>query len=469
MITRREFQFGSLSAAGVALLGTAPQRVQASTAHIVSPKPATAQLLDAPEPVTNIWGYRGLVPGPLLEVTQGQQLSVDLVNGLPQPTTIHWHGIRIDNAMDGVAYLTQQPAIPEETFAYRFAPPDAGTYWYHPHNRTWEQMARGLYGMLIVREPQPPAVDRDVPLVFDDWRLGNDGQIDTRSFGAIHDKAHGGRMGNVLTLNGKPSDDIEVLAGDRVRLRLLNAANARIMGLQFVGHAPVVIALDGQPVAPFAPDGNVILLAPSQRADVILDMTAATGTSSKILALTQREKIHLGNIVYNSQKRRRAKPLTDAVVLPPNPMPTELDLKNAITTDLVMTGGAMGAFPMARYQGKDYAVRDLVREHGKVWAFNGEAGMTEEPLAKYQRGQTVKIRMINQTAWPHAMHFHGHHVREVAHSKRAPLPHWRDTVLMLPREEITIAFVAHNPGKWMCHCHMLEHQAGGMATWFEVS
>ena len=114
-------------------------------------------------------------------------------------------------------------------------------------------------------------------------------------------------------------------------------------------------------------------------------------------------------------------------------------------------------------------MRDLVRRHGKVWAFNGEAGLTEAPLAKYQRGQTVRIRMVNTTAWPHAMHFHGHHVREVAHSKRQPLPYWRDTVLMLPQEEITVAFIAHNPGKWMCHCHMLEHQAGGMATWYEVA
>lgn len=468
MMTRRAFQLGGLSAAGLAVLGgRVPGR--ASTVQTLTPEPGQAQLLEGNEPLTRIWGYQGRVPGPLLDVIQGQPFSLDLKNGLQQPTTVHWHGIRIDNAMDGVAYLTQQPVIPTESFAYRFTPPDAGTYWYHPHNRTWEQMARGLYGMLIVRETSPPSVDRDIPVVLDDWRLDRDGQIDTGSFGAIHDKAHGGRMGNVLTLNGKPTDDIQVLAGDRVRLRLLNAANARILGIQLEGHNPIVVALDGQPVAPFAPDGNVLLLAPAQRADVMLDLTAEVGTKAKILALTQREKIHIGNIVYDASKRRRTKPLSDLFVLPPNPMPADLDLKGAITTDLVMSGGAMGALASARYQGKDYALRDLARAHGKVWAFNGEAGMTEEPLARYQRGQTVRVRMVNQTAWPHAMHFHGHHVREVAHSKREPRPYWRDTVLMLPREETTVAFVAHNPGKWMCHCHMLEHQAGGMATWYEVS
>jgi FtsP/CotA-like multicopper oxidase with cupredoxin domain len=456
------------AAVGAAVLG-ASSSAQSETVRRLAAKRGKARLLEAPEPLTDVWGYDGGVPGPLLRAAQGKPFGIELVNELAEPTTVHWHGIRIDNAMDGVANLTQPPVAAGKTFDYRFSPPDAGTYWYHPHNRTWEQMARGLYGMLIVEEPDPPAVDADLPLVFDDWRLGDDGQIDARSFGAIHDKAHAGRLGNVLTLNGKPADTIEVLTGDRLRLRLLNAANARVMAIEFEGHSPIIAALDGQPVPPFAPDGNVVLLAPSQRADVILDMTNEVGAKKRILALTSREKIHIGDIVYDAQKRRRAKALSELFVLPANPMPVDLDLKNAVTTDLVMTGGAMSAFATARYKGQDYSIRELVREHGKVWAFNGEAGMTAEPLAKYQRGQTVKVRMVNQTAWPHAMHFHGHHVREVAHSRREALPYWRDTVLMQPREEITVAFVAHNPGKWMCHCHMLEHQAGGMATWYEVS
>ncbi len=117
-------------------------------------------------------------------------------------------------------------------------------------------MARGLYGMLIVREPKPIAVDRDLPMIFDDWRLDDKAQIDEASFGAIHDKAHAGRLGNVLSLNGKPGEEIAVEAGDRIRLRLLNAANSRILGIEFEGHTPSVIALDGQPVEPFRPDGK---------------------------------------------------------------------------------------------------------------------------------------------------------------------------------------------------------------------
>ena len=468
MMTRRQFQLGSLSMVGLAALNR-PTTARTIAAASLKPRPGKVRLLEAPEPLTDIWGYGGTAPGPLLEATQGQPFAADLVNGLSEPTTIHWHGIRIANAMDGVAYLTQEPALPNETFPYRFTPPDAGTYWYHPHNRTWEQMARGLYGMFIVRETEPLPVDRDAPLIFDDWRLDSDGRIDERSFGALHDKAHAGRLGNVLSLNGKPADDIHVLAGERVRLRLLNAANARIIAIAFEGHALDIIALDGQPVDPFKPDGNVVLLAPAQRADVLIDMTNETGTRSRIEVLTQRERIHMGDIVYDPHERRRARPLADKLTLPPNPMPTDLNLANATTTDLVMTGGAMGQMASARFRGREVPIRELARRHGKVWAFNGEVGMGGDPLAKYTRGETVQIRMINRTAWPHAMHIHGHHFREVAHSKRAPSPHWRDTVLMMPDEEITVAFQAHNPGKWRFHCHMLEHQDGGMATWYEVA
>lgn len=455
--------------------GTTPGRPDAAAplaptrSHVLEPMVGrTAQLLDGEGPATAIWGYQGVVPGPLIRTRQGEVFEATLRNGLSEPTTIHWHGIRNDNAMDGVAYLTQEPVTPGETFAYRFTPPDAGTYWYHPHNRTWEQMARGLYGVLVVEEAEPVAVDRDVVLVVDDWRLDDSGQIDSRSFGSIHDKAHAGRLGNVVTANGKGFEAIPILAGERVRVRLLNAANARIMGVKFGNHTPVVVALDGQPVSPFRPDGDVVLLAPAQRADLIIDGTGEPGDEAPISVLTQREALVVGQLVYDKSKRRRAKILNDQLSLAANPMPTDLALDKAPVTELVMTGGAMSAFETARYQGRSYSIRDLVRAHGKVWAFNGEAGMTEAPLARYARGDTVQIRMVNRTAWPHGMHFHGHHVLEVAHSRRKPSPYWRDTVLMMPSEVVTVAFKAHNPGKWMLHCHMLEHQDGGMSTWFEV-
>lgn len=128
----------------------------------------------------------------------------------------------------------------------------------------------------------------------------------------------------------------------------------------------------------------------------------------------------------------------------------------------------MGMMGHAMFRGARMGMRELVQDHGQVWAFNGVAGMPDKPLFSVPRGRTVEIKMINQTAWPHAMHVHGHHFREID-AKTAEADAWRDTVLLLSQETRSFAFVADNPGKWMIHCHMLEHQQGGMGTWFEVT
>ena len=468
MPSRRQVLAGSTSLACTALLGPIGSAAAADVRAITARR-GTAKLLEPDEPATEIWGYDGRVPGPTLRARQGEAFAVDLVNELPQATTIHWHGIRIRNAMDGVAGLTQPAVAPGERFAYRFTPPDAGTYWYHPHNRTWEQLARGLQGAFIVEEERPPAVDQDMVLIVDDWRLEDDGKFHEQSLGSMRDISHAGRLGNVLTLNGRDRLDLPVQAGERLRLRLVNCANARIVGVIFEDHAPIVVALDGQPLqTPFAPRRNMVFLAPAQRADIILDCVGSPGKRTAITVDTGREKLELGALVYHATKRARAKVVADIPVLPANPMPTDLDLDKAVALDLVMTGGAMSAFESATYKGKQMGVRELVRQHRKAWAFNDIVGMPMKPLAVLDRGATVTVKLVNRTAWPHAMHFHGHHVREIAHSARDPLPYWRDTVFLQREQEITVAFKAHNPGKWMLHCHMLGHQAGGMSTWYEV-
>lgn len=468
-VTRRAFASGIGAAA---LMTAAPPLLRAADPQRVlrlEAAPGKALLLEQGQPLTDVWAYNGTVPGPVLRTPQGERFRAEVVNGLNQPTTVHWHGIRIDNRMDGVAVLTQPPIEPGGSFTYDFVPPDAGTYWYHPHFKTWEQLARGLHGVFIVEEQNPPPVDQDLVMLFDDWRLGEDGAIDESTFGSMHDISHAGRLGNILTINGQYSSDFAVLAGQRLRLRLVNAANARIMAVSFEAHVPIVVALDGQPLkTPFAPDGNRIHLTPAQRADVILDCSGQPGTSADIVVDVGRERLNLGRLAYHPSKRQRASVLTDLPILPSNPMPVDLDLDNAVPLNLAMTGGARAPFESAEYKGRRMGVRELVRDHKKAWAFNGLVGLPEKPLAQVPLGRTVVIRMVNETTWPHAMHFHGHHVREIAHSARPPEEHWRDTVFMRPKETVTVAFKAHNPGKWMLHCHMLEHQRGGMSTWYEV-
>ncbi len=441
----------------------------ATAPTVIRARPGKAQLLPDGEPKTAIWGFDGRVPGPVVRARQGETVRVRLQNDLPQPTTIHWHGIRIDNAMDGVAGLTQQAVPPGGHFDYVFNVPDAGTFWYHPHNLSWEQVARGLYGLLIVDEADPPAVDQDIALVFDDWRLDETGQIHEASFGAMMDWSHAGRLGNTLTINGLDLAEIPVMAGQRLRLRVCNTANARILNLRFEDHAHTVIAIDGQPVSPFELEDGAFRIMPGQRIDLIADMSLAPGATAAITETSGGGRLVAGRLVYGPQSVDRAAPPEPFVALPANPLPETLDLDGALDVELRMEGGAMGRMQGATLNGRQMGIRELVAQ-GKVWAFNGQAGMTDKPLFAAGRGRTVRVTMVNDTNWPHAMHFHGHHVREIERSQGSVRSDaWRDTVMLDRGETVSVAFVADNPGKWMLHCHMLEHQAGGMATWFEVT
>jgi len=457
---------------GAAALVAAPSISAARAAdggfRTLTAKPGTAPLGGAGRTPTAIWGYDGIAPGPVLRLKQGTEARLRLVNRLVQPSSIHWHGVRVPNAMDGVSGLTQKPAAPGGSFDYVFTPPDAGTYWYHTHNRSWEQLARGLHGMLIVEERTPPVVHREIPLVVDDWRLDKGGQIHEASFGFIHDWAHGGRIGNWITVNGRLDPEFEVRAGDRVRLRVLNAANARIAQLAFPDHKPVVIAHDGQPVAPQPLGERPLVLAPGQRVDLMVDMTLAPGAEAPVAFVMRDRSIAVASFKYAPGRPRREHALDAPVALADNPLPGPLALGDATETELRMEGGAMGRMTGAMLNGRAMTMRELIAA-GKVWALNGVAGMPEKPLFSVPRGRTAVIDMINDNAWPHAMHLHGHHFRVVRRAGKpvADAP-WRDTELVMPGERVAIAFVAGGPGKWLFHCHMLEHQAGGMITWIEV-
>ena len=211
--------------------------------------PAEAAIAPPGYPATRVWAYDGSIPGPGLRVPQGARVRRTFVNDLPEPSTIHWHGIRLVNAMDGVAGLTQEPVPPGGSFSYDFTLPDAGTFWYHPHRNTTEQLGRGLGAPLIVDEAEAPDVDTDEVLFVNDWRLGEDAQI-VDDFGALFDASHAGRIGNYLTCNGSGDLHGAARAGDRLRLRLINGATARVLNLSLQGLDGWIMALDGMPVSP---------------------------------------------------------------------------------------------------------------------------------------------------------------------------------------------------------------------------
>ena len=429
---------------------------------VLRPFPKAVSLVPEQYGKTPVWCFNGSVPGPEIRVKQGERVRVRLDNALVQETTVHWHGLRLPNNMDGVPHLTQKPVAPGQSFLYEFDAVDAGTFWYHPHQQSAEQVGRGLYGCLVVEEHEPPRVDRDVSWVLDDWRLNEAAHI-VDDFGHFHDMSHGGRLGNTVTINGFLQQSLKVRRGERIRLRLVNTANARIFGLEFQGHEPKIIAIDGQPVRPHSPNNGRITLAPAMRVDLILDMTGETGSAHPIIDSYYSRGTYQLSLLDYSEEALRENSLESGIALAPNPVP-EPELGGARVIDVLFEGGAMGRMEGAKFKGEWLDIRTLVR-NGAMWAINGIAatGHVLDPLFELKRGETCVLRMSNDTAWPHPIHLHGHSFRVLRRNgEDEPHQPLQDTVLMESGDQVEIAFVADNPGDWMFHCHVLEHQMSGM-------
>jgi FtsP/CotA-like multicopper oxidase with cupredoxin domain len=456
-ITRRDFLRTAMAGAALAAL---PRRAMPAP-NMLRAKVVRAALVGSRGPQTEVWAYDGAVPGPELRFRQGERLRLEIENLLPDATTVHWHGVRVPNAMDGVPHLTQEPIKPQGgRFVYEFALKDAGTYWYHPHLGAPEQVGRGLYGPLIVDEAEPPAVDRDVTWMLGDWRLDREARI-VGNFGNFMDASHAGRIGNTVTVNGAIQESFELRAGERVRLRLVNAANARIFGLDFRGHEPLVIALDGHPIVPHRPEGGRVVLGPSMRADILLDATGEPGSVHAVVDdFYQRRAYRLLDLRY-AKERVRGRAGSPPPRLAANPL-SEPDLAKAERHRVRFEGGMMGRMPM------------MGMRNGMAWTVNGKAVADDrhghEPIFTAAHGRSHIVELVNDTSWHHPIHLHGHVFRVLSRNgKPAPHREWLDTVLIDPDSRAEIAFVADNPGNWMLHCHVLEHQASGMMAVIRVA
>ena len=411
---------------------------------------------------SDLWLYNHENPGPLLKANKGDILKVNFTNNLDEPTSIHWHGIKNINKMDGVPYLTQDPVQPGETFSYEFPVNQSGTYWYHAHFESWKQVAKGLYGPLVVNDKTDNLIEDDIVILADDWRLNKKYQIDEKSFGSLMDWSHAGRVGNWLTMNGKKSPQYSIRANSLARLRFINASNARILKFGSSLKNNNIIAVDGVTVKPMLVKD--FTLAPGQRIDLLINTVDLLKVDFFEISHTKQLKAFTLNVTKANNKTKDIANINfkSNWILP--------KLDNAKTISIRMQGGAMGNLSKANLDGVEKDFRTLATEDKKLWAFNKDIGSYEYLLAKVKLNQVVILDVWNDTRWPHSMHLHGNHffVKSKEFKDNSDYIS-RDTYLMQAGEKAKLIFLADNPGKWLFHCHMLEHAASGMISYIDVA
>lgn len=462
-MVRREFMRSALAgAAGVALgmsgCGRGPQDFskrpgyarraaeQTGQAREITLVAAPGDVEVAPRGVYRRWLYNGHFPGPEIRLKEGDRLRVTAENRLPEGTTIHWHGVPVPNAMDGVPGVTQNPIQPGATFVYDFVAAPAGTYLYHSHLGL--QLDRGLLAPLIVEEKKPHVdYDREYTLILDDFLPGEPQPL-SRSGGGM-----GGMMGGMMSvqtppyagllINGRLPESpavFETRRGQRVRLRLLNPSGATTYRVAIAGHRMTVAYADGRPVKPHTIDA--LYIGMGERYDVIVEannpgawtiMAAPVeGNSPPAQAVLRYTDVAQsrppGGVAPEGLQGGRALELSDLKALET----TDTGAPDR-TFDLTLSGGMMSP----------------------AWTINGQAYPKADPLEIYE-GARVRVRMINHSMMIHPMHLHGHFFRVGDALK--------DTVIVPPHMgRVTFDFVADNPGDWFFHCHNIYHMESGMA------
>lgn len=468
MLTRRR-----ILTAAVALAALPPLRVARgdSGGADVAPidlvaRERSLKLLGDDVAATPIWSYAEQWPL-ILRARRGEPFRAALRNELVEHTTIHWHGVRVPIAMDGVPYMTQPPVEPGQSFAYEFAPPDAGTFFFHPHCDTVAQLGRGLAGVLIVEEPAEQGLfAADLVCGIKDWQLKPDGGFD--AFITDRGAAHAGTFGNVESVNALPVAEHKAPAGGWVRLRVLNLDSSRIVVLDLAGAEGRIIATDGNPVPPVPVKGW--RLGPAMRVDIAFRMPADPA-----------KDVTLQN-VFSTVPRPLARIAAAGVAQAAGTMPplsptrvAEADPDTAQRLTFELTAGHVAPELEAWLKETGLGLDALCLPTRTFWAINGKSWsgqshqLTPPPLAELKLGQPYLFELFNGTPHPHPVHLHGHTFRVLRSSKKDIVPHLADTVLVAPKERVEICFIADNPGDWMMHCHIIEHQETGMMGYVRVA
>jgi FtsP/CotA-like multicopper oxidase with cupredoxin domain len=453
IVSRRSFILGAAALAAIPARLVAQQTDDGFT--LLTMRQAEARLLGAERPATKLQSLSGAWPPPVLRARQGEEFKVRFINELDRPIAMHWYGVR------GPAALMSINVAPgkDNAFDCAFTPPDAGTFWLSPVADVSRQREMGLSAMLVVEEHDLQQKFDDVPLIFDDWQLTEAGQIDASTFGNLQEAIGSGRLGNWFTVNGAYRPKMGA-SGGLVRLRVLNAANARTMAIVFKGADPLVIAEDGQPVPTRELGSQGLIMAPGQRTDLLL----SEGKESLTLAIHLFEDM-IEAAYIDRQGSSAPVDLPDNFALPSNPISTGLDVDKARTVPLTLEGGEKGGMTGAIHGGEKLDLRALL-EKGMAWAINGIAGLADVPWQNFHRGESVILAVDNRTKFDQPLHIHGHVWRRIAEEDE-PQP-WRDTAVIPAGAQVRLAFIADNPGQWGIQSTIAERVDSGLITSFQV-
>jgi FtsP/CotA-like multicopper oxidase with cupredoxin domain len=432
-LDRRKFVAGL----GAAVLSPALPRIAAAQARRSLTLPAKAGVLalrpGAPE--TAIWSFQGSTPDPGFRFKRGDELEITLLNELPVPAVLNWHGL--DGVPTAEPLAARAPLGPGTRENAVIPLRHAGTMLCDIRLLGDGQARPSPARALIVSESETVAVDRDEVFLVEDWRLRPDGSavapgIDPKDTIAVY------------TINGLTTRDIPVRVNERLRLRIINACQRNIIAVKIEGVEVRVMALDGQPSEPFPARNGALVLAPGARADVFIDATASAGTASSILLHDGKEARPIARLVTSNEPPIRAAPLPAALPLPSNGLPAHLDLKNALRLDLTFGGPQPGWVTPA--------------------GFVASAG----PAFRAKTGRPVVLALANRGQGPTVFHLHGHHFRLLDRLDDGWKPFWLDTLAVESGQTQRIAFAAEHAGRWLLEAFTADWAAPRLVWWYSV-
>ncbi len=432
-LNRRELMAGL----GAAALGPAipPMAVAQGRPSLTLQAKAGAIALRPGGPETPIWSLGGPAPDRDISFRRGDAVEITLLNDLPVPTVLNWHGIDGVPAAEPLAALTPLAPGARQTFAIPLR--HAGTLMCDLRLLGDGQARPAPARALIVGESEPVAVDRDEVLLIEDWRLRPDGT-------AIAPSTDPKDTAPVTTINGLTTLDIPARANERLRLRFLNGCQRSVIAVKIEGHEVRVMAIDGQPTEPFLARNGAVVLAPGTRVDVFIDVTAPPGSTSSILLHDGKEAHPVARLIVSNEPAIRNAPLPPAAALPSNGLPAQLDLKNAVRADLTLGG------PQAD------------------WVTPANFAKSAAPAFRAKAGRTVVLALTNRAEIATVFHLHGHHFRLLDRLDDGWKPFWLDTLAVEPGQTQRIAFAAEHAGRWLIETAATDWAAPRLVRWYSV-